>query len=134
LSASAPKTAQSAQHQARPSTIKILYGESDEQILSAQAGEMTKVGHSVTTALHRQGVQEALRSGSFDLVILGASLSKDDRHHLPYMVKKAHAGTKVLVMHAGTHHHEVDAAIDPSMSMNRILEKIAAVLQPAAAR
>ncbi len=131
MSASAPKT---AQQPPRPSTIKILYGESDEQILSTQAGEMTKAGHSVTTALHRRGVQEALRDGSFDLVILGASLSKDDRHHLPYMVKKAHAGTKVLVMHAGTHHHEVDAAIDPSMSMNRILEKIAAVLQPAATR
>jgi hypothetical protein len=33
-------------------------------------------------------------------------------------------------MHAGTHHHEVDAAIDPSLSMHRILEKIAA-LHPA---
>jgi len=95
---------------------------------------MNKAGHRVTTALNRQGVQEALRQGAFDLVILGATLSKDDRHHLPYMVKKAHAGTKVLVMHAGTHHHEVDAAIDPSLSMHRILEKIAAVLQPAPVR
>jgi hypothetical protein len=50
------------------------------------------------------------------------------------MVKKSHEGTKVLVMHAGAHHHEVDAAIDPSMSMQRILEKIAAVLQPAGVR
>jgi len=114
--------------------MKILYGESDEHTLSAQAAEMTKVGHNVTTALNRKGVQDALGQGAFDLVILGATLSKDDRHHLPYMVKKAHAGTKVLVMHAGAHHHEIDAAVDPSMSMHRILEKIAAVLQPPSGR
>lgn len=120
------------QKTAQQSTIKILYGESDENTLSAQAAEMKKVGHHVTTALNRQGVLEALRRDAFDLVILGSTLSKDDRHHLPYMVKKSHDGTKVLVMHAGTHHHEVDAALDPNMSMNRILEKIAALLQPAA--
>jgi DNA-binding NtrC family response regulator len=124
-----PAAAQKSAHQsATQSTIKILYGESDEDTLSAQSAEMTKVGHRVTTALNRQGVQEALRRDAFDLVILGATLSKDDRHHLPYMVKKSHEGTKVLVMHAGTHHHEVDAAIDPSLSMHRILEKIAALI------
>jgi len=129
-----PATAQKTAHQSTSqSTIKILYAESDEQTLSAQAAEMTKAGHHVTTALSRQAVQETLRRDAFDLVILGATLSKDDRHHLPYMVKKSHPGTKVLVMHAGTHHHEVDAAIDPSMSMHRILEKIAALLQPTAA-
>ena len=123
-----PATGQkTAVQSAAASSIKILYGESDDQTLSAQSDEMTKAGHRVTTALSRQGVQEALRRDTFELVILGATLSKDDRHHLPYMVKKAHAGTKVLVMHAGTHHHEVDAAIDPSLSMQRILEKIAAV-------
>ena len=119
------------QKKAQHSTIKILYGESEENTLAAQAAEMTKAGHHVTTALDRKGVQDALKRDAFDLVILGATLSKEDRHHLPYMVKKAHEGTKVLVMHAGTHHHEVDAAVDPSMSMHRILEKIAAVLQTA---
>lgn len=116
---------------ATKSTIKILYGESDEKILASHADEMKKAGHHVTTALHRKGVQEELRRDAFDLVILGSTLSKDDRHHLPYMVKKAHEGTKVLVMHAGTHHHEVDAALDSGMSMFLVLEKIAALLQPA---
>ena len=119
---------------AQKSTIKILYGESDEHTLFAQAAEMKKAGHHVTTALNRHGVQEAMRRDAFDLVILGATLSKDDRHHLPYMVKKAHEGTKVLVMHAGTHHHEVDAVIDSNLSMQLILERIAALLQPAAVR
>jgi len=119
---------------ATKSTIKILYGETDEKILASHAAEMKKAGHHVTTALHRKGVQEELRRDAFDLVILGSTLSKDDRHHLPYMVKKAHEGTKVLVMHAGTHHHEVDAAVDSGMSMFLVLEKIAALLQPVAAQ
>jgi DNA-binding NtrC family response regulator len=123
-----------AQKSAVQNAIKILYGESDEATLSAQAAEFRKAGHHVTTALNRKGVQEALRRDAFDLVILGATLSKDDRHHLPYMVKKSHEGTKVLVMHAGTHHHEVDAAIDSNVSMHRILEQIAALLQPAGVR
>lgn len=119
---------------AQQNSIKILYGETDEPTLSAQAAEMKKAGHQVTTAQNRHAVQEALRHEVFDLVILGATLSKDDRHHLPYMVKKAHAGTKVLVMHAGTHHHEVDAVVDSNLSMHRTLEKIAALLQPTPAR
>ena len=130
-----PTTAQKPAHpSASQSTIKILYGESDEHTLSAQAAEMKKAGHHVTTALNRHGVQDALRRDAFDLVILGATLSKDDRHHLPYMVKKAHEGTKVLVMHAGTHHHEVDAVVDSNLSMHLILERVAALLQPAAVR
>jgi len=126
--------AATAQKTAQKSSIKILYGESNEHTLSAQSAEMTKVGHHVTTALDRKSVQEALKNDAFDLVILGATMSKEDRHHLPYMVKKAHQGTKVLVMHAGTHHHEVDAVVDPNISMNRILEKIAGLLQPVPVR
>jgi len=127
VSATAQKTVQQA-------SIKILYAESDETTLAAQAAAMREAGHCVSTALNRQDVQEALRHDAFDLVVLGATLSRDDRHHLPYMVKKAHEGTKVLVMHAGAHHHEVDAAIDPNLSMMLVLERIAALLQPADAR
>jgi DNA-binding NtrC family response regulator len=127
--------AASAQKSVQTSAIKILYAENDEKTLSTQAAEMKDAGHNVTTAHNRQTVQDSLKREAFDLVILGATLSKDDRHHLPYMVKKAHAGTKVLVMHAGTHHHEVDAAVDPSLSMQRILERIAALhQQPAGVR
>jgi DNA-binding NtrC family response regulator len=128
LSATAQKFARQS---VRQSTIKILYAESDEPTLTAQAEEMRKAGYGVTTVLNRQAVQEALRRDAFDLVILGATLSRDDRHHLPYMVKKAHEGTKVLVMHAGAHHHEVDAAFDSNLSMHLILERIATLLQPA---
>jgi DNA-binding NtrC family response regulator len=115
---------------ATTATIKILYGECDEKVLASNAAEIKKAGHHVTTALNRKSVQEELRRDAFDLVILGSTMSKDDRHHLPYMVKKAHEGTKILVMHAGTHHHEVDVAVDSGISMMLLLEKIAAMLQP----
>ena len=81
-------------------TIKILYAESDEDVMATQTAAMKKAGHHVSNAIGRQAVQEALRRDAFDLVILGSTLTKEDRHHLPYMVKKAHEGTKVLVMHA----------------------------------
>lgn len=108
--------------------IKILYGEADEQVQAREAVEMKKAGHHVTPAIGRKGVLDALRSDAFDLVILGSTLSKDDRHHLPYMVKKAHAGTKVLVMHAASRHHEVDAVVEANMSMQFVLEKIAKLM------
>ncbi len=108
--------------------IKILYGESDEEVLATHAAAMKKAGHHLTTAVGRQGVLEALRRDAFDLVILGSTLTKDDRHHLPYKVKKLHEGTKVLVMHASSRHHEVDATIDAGTSMQLVLEKIARVL------
>jgi len=108
--------------------IKILYGESEEEMLHSQASAMKKAGHHVTTAIGRHEVQDALRRDAFDLVILGSTLSKDDRHHLPYMVKKAHAGTKVLVMQGSSRHHEVDASIDPGLSLQLVLEKIARVI------
>ena len=110
------------------STIKILYGESDEETLATQSAVMKKAGHHVTTAVGRHGVQDALRRDAFDLVVLGSTLTKDDRHHLPYMVKKTHEGTKVLIMHAASRHHEVDAAIDAGTSMQLVLEKISRVI------
>jgi DNA-binding NtrC family response regulator len=112
------------------SVIKILYAEHDDRVLTTHAAEFQKAGHHVTTAQSRAEVQEQLRHDAFDLVILGATMSRDDRHHLPYMVKKFHEGTKVLAMHAGTRHHEVEMAVDSGISMGLLLEKIAALLQP----
>jgi DNA-binding NtrC family response regulator len=108
--------------------LKILYGELDTDVLTQQAASIQKAGHQVEQAVGRKAVQEALKKGSFDLVILGATLSKDDRHHLPYMVKKAHTGTRVLVMHTGGRHPEVDATIDAGRSIEALLETIARVL------
>ncbi len=68
---------------------------------------------------------EALKREKFDLVILGATLTRDDRHHLPYMAKKAHAGTRVLVLHTdGSRHPYVDGNIDTGEGIEKLIERI----------
>ena len=116
------------------SKLTILFGELNEQVLAAQGESLEKVGNKVQTAVGRKGVQEALKAGSFDLVILGPTLTRDDRHHLPYMVKKAQAGAKVLVMHTdGSRHPYVDGNIDTGEDMQHLLNKIAALYPRTAA-
>jgi DNA-binding NtrC family response regulator len=105
--------------------LRILYGEGDHEILAAQAASMEKAGHTVQQAVGRKGVDEALKKSTFDLVVLGPTLSRNDRHHLPYMVKKANAETSVLVMHAdGSRHPYVDACTDTGASMENVLNRI----------
>ena len=113
------------------SKLRILYGEGDEDVLKAQAATFEKAGHSVQMALGRKAVDEAIRKSSFDLVMLGATLTRNDRHHLPYMVKKVSTETKVLVMHAdGTRHPYVDACTDTGASMESVLNRIEAMHLP----
>jgi DNA-binding NtrC family response regulator len=105
--------------------LKILYGEGDEDVVKAQAAALEKAGHSVQQALGRKAVEEALKKASFDLVVLGGSLTRNDRHHLPYMVKKANTQTSVLVLHAdGTRHPYVDACTDTGASIEHVLARI----------
>ena len=110
---------------AKAAKLKILYGEGDAEVLVGLAATMEKAGHSVQQAVGRKAVQEALGKGSFDLVLLGPTLSRNDRHHLPYMVKKTHSETSVLVMHAdGSRHPYVDACTDTGASLETVLFRI----------
>jgi DNA-binding NtrC family response regulator len=105
--------------------LRILYGEGDSDVLAKQSPAFQKAGHNVQQAEGRKAVDEALKKATFDLVVLGSSMSRNDRHHLPYMVKKANAETKVLVMHAdGSRHPYVDACVDTGTSMESVLNKI----------
>jgi len=118
--------------------LRILYGEVDGETLKAQAAGMEKAGHTVQQAVGRKGVEEAIKKSAFDLVVLGATLSRNDRHHLPYMVKRASAETSVLVMHAdGSRHPYVDACTDTGASLETVLIRIEGMkiagMMPAAA-
>ena len=105
--------------------LRVLYGEGDSEILKEQAAAMEKAGHIVQQVVGRKAVEEALKKTMFDLVVLGATLSRNDRHHLPYMVKKASATTSVLVMHAdGSRHPYVDACTDTGASLETVLSRI----------
>jgi len=110
---------------AKAAKLKILYGEGDAEAQAAPAAAFEKSGHTVAKALGRKAVVEALNKGTFDLVVLGPSLTRNDRHHLPYMVKKAQAETAVLVMHAdGSRHPYVDACTDTGASVENVLARI----------
>jgi hypothetical protein len=105
--------------------LRILYGEIDGDVLVEQGKALEKAGHTVQSVTGRKGVDEALKKSSFDLVVLGSTLSRNDRHHLPYMVKKANAETSVLVMHAdGSRHPYVDACVDTGSTMEHVLARI----------
>ena len=105
--------------------LRILYGEGDEKVLAQQAAAMEKAGHAVNQAVGRKAAEEALKKSRFDLVVLGATLTRNDRHHLPYVAKKANAEISVLVLHAdGTRHPYVDACVDTGASMENILNRI----------
>jgi DNA-binding NtrC family response regulator len=107
------------------SGLRVLYGEGDVEVLKEQAAGLEKAGHNVQQAVGRKAMEEALKKGAFDLVVLGSTLSRNDRHHLPYMVKKANAETSVLVMHAdGSRHPYVDACVDTGSSMENVLKRI----------
>lgn len=105
--------------------LKILYGEGDVEAQTETAAEFEKAGHTVEKALGRKAVEAAIGKNKFDLVVLGPTLSRNDRHHLPYMVKKAQAQTSVLVMHAdGSRHPYVDACTDTGASVENVLARI----------
>jgi DNA-binding NtrC family response regulator len=118
--------------------LKVLYGEGEEEILKQQAAAMEKAGHSVQQAVGRKAVEAALKKSPYDLVVLGPTLTRNDRHHLPYMVKKASAETSVLVMHAdGSRHPYVDACTDTGASLETVLARMESMtitgMMPAAA-
>jgi CheY-like chemotaxis protein len=91
---------------------RMLYCESQSDVLNAQSGIFEKAGYTVEHAVGRAAAEQALRNGNYDLVVLGHTLTKDDRHHLPYMAKKSGEETQVLVLHASGKHPAVDCAID----------------------
>lgn len=123
---------------AKAGKLKILYGEGDAEVQGSTAAAFEKAGHSVETAIGRKAVEAALSKCPFDLVVLGPTLSRNDRHHLPYMVKKAQSEVSVLVMHAdGSRHPYVDACTDTGSSVENVLARIESMkiagMMPAAA-
>ncbi|MGA9389208.1 MAG: hypothetical protein WBV69_02060 [Candidatus Sulfotelmatobacter sp.] len=110
---------------AKAAKLSILYGEGDVEAQAAPAEAFEKAGHGVRKALGRKEIVDALQKSTFDLVVLGPSLTRNDRHHLPYMVKKAQANAAVLVMHAdGSRHPYVDACTDTGASIENVLARI----------
>src|ERR1039458_4249279 len=118
--------------------LKMRYGEGNGEAQAATAAAFEKAGYTVHKAVGRKAVETAIGTGGFDLVVLGPTLSRNDRHHLPYAVKKAQAEVSVLVMHAdGSRHPYVDACTDTGASVENVLARIEGMaiagMMPAAA-
>ncbi len=111
--------------------VKILYGECDPNVQRKQASLMERAGYSVQLAIGRREVEEAIRKQVFDVVVLGHTLTRDDRHHLPYMAKKTNSGVRVLVIHASGKHPGVDAALDSRAGEAVLLDALSGLLEPA---
>ena len=108
---------------------KILYGEGDAEQLQAHLSVMEKAGYSVKTVVGRRTIEEAMRQDKYDLVVLGHTLTRDDRHHLPYMAKKANSNVRVLVLHASGKHPGVDASLDSRSGEKALLDSLAGLLE-----
>ena len=115
---------------------KLLIVEADEKELKQQASLFTRAGHEVASALGRKSAEQAMRSIAHDIVVLGHTLSRDDRHHLPYMAKKANEDCAVLVLHNSGHHHAVDLALDSRDGEQKVLAAVEELLatQPVLSR
>ena len=110
---------------AKSGRLRILYGEGDADVQAVTAGAFEKAGHSVEKAIGRKALEAALGKGRYDLLVLGPTLSRNDRHHLPYAAKKVQAEVSVLVMHAdGSRHPYVDACTDTGASVENVLARI----------
>lgn len=107
---------------------RILYGEANAQVLSTQIRMFEKAGYVVVPALGREAIEDAVAHAAFGLVILGHTLTKSDRHHLPYMAKKFNPATRVLVLHASGKHPMVDLAIDSRRGEGAVLEAVAQLI------
>ncbi len=111
-----------------PKLGKILYGEGNAQVSSTQVKVFEKAGFTVECAIGRDTIEGALKRSAFGLVILGHTLNKDDRHHLPYMAKKSSPDCRVLVLHSSGRHPAVDLAIDSRDGDAAVLRAVAALL------
>ena len=105
----------------------ILYCEADAKVLSTQTKLFNHAGYAVVPIEGRKAMEAAVKAGGFDIAILGHTLTRDDRHHLPYMVKKGNPKANVIVLHASGRHPAVDIAMDSRRGEKALLEAIAQV-------
>lgn len=106
------KIAPKSEKGARSPQGTMLYCENNAAVLAVQSKTFERGGYAVECIQGRAAAERALRNGSYDVVVLGHTLTKDDRHHLPYMAKKSARQPQVMVLHASGKHPAVDVAID----------------------
>jgi DNA-binding NtrC family response regulator len=112
---------------------KLLYGEANQKVVAEQVAHFERAGYQVETAIGRAAIVEALRHGNYCALVLGHTLTKDDRHHIPYMSRKADAELPIMVLHASGKHHEVDVAIDSRYGFDAVIRALDQLVESRAA-
>lgn len=120
----APKSTKTA-----PTAGRILYCENDANVQKSQSKLFEQAGYSVERVLGRAAAEQALRTAQYDVVVLGHTLTKDDRHHLPYMAKKSSHEVQVLVLHASGKHPAVDHAMDSREGDKAVLSALSSLME-----
>ncbi|MDT8070399.1 MAG: hypothetical protein ROO76_19715 [Terriglobia bacterium] len=123
------KIAPKSEKVARPSQGTMLYCENDAAVLAAQSKTFERAGYAVECIQGRAAAEQALRKGSYDVVVLGHTLTKDDRHHLPYLAKKSSGHPQVMVLHASGKHPAVDVALDSRDGEKAVLAALNSLAQ-----
>lgn len=108
---------------------KILYAENDGSILAAESKVFENAGYEVERAEGRAAAEQALLNNQYDAVVLGHTLSKDDRHHLPYVAKKSNPYAAVMVLHASGKHPAVDFAMDSRQGQESVVRALKSVIE-----
>lgn len=108
---------------------RILNCESDQNVLAEQSKLLERNGYTVENALGRAAAEKALLSGTYDAVVLGHTLHKDDRHHLAYKAKRSNSDTQVLVLHASGKHPAVDLAIDSRRGEKAVIAALESLME-----
>ena len=108
---------------------RILNCESDTNVLGEQSQLFERSGYTVENALGRAAAEQALLSGTYDIVVLGHTLHKDDRHHLAYKAKRSSSDTQVLVLHASGKHPAVDIALDSRYGEKAVIAALESLME-----
>jgi DNA-binding response OmpR family regulator len=108
---------------------RILYAENDAAVSAAESKIFEQAGYAVDRALGRAATEQALRANQYDAIVLGHTLTKDDRHHLPYMAKKSNAYAAVMVLHASGKHPAVDYAMDSRQGDKEVLSALKSLVE-----
>jgi hypothetical protein len=108
---------------------RILNCESDGKVLIEQSKMFERIGYTVENAHGRTVAEQALLNGTYDIVVLGHTLHKDDRHHLAYKAKRSSSDTQVLVLHASGKHPAVDIAIDSRRGEQAVIAALESLMQ-----
>ena len=108
---------------------KILNCESDGKVLTEQAQLFERNGYTVENTLGRAAAEQALLTGKYDVVVLGHTLHKDDRHHLAYKAKRSSSDPQVLVLHASGKHPAVDLAVDSRQGEKAVIAALVSLIE-----